>query len=75
MISYQILEHKQIFRPGKYFPQCHASTLEILPDGTITAAWFAGKHEKNPDVAIWFSRYENGIWSVPRNVADKENVA
>ena len=51
-------------------PQCHASTVAELPNGTICAAWFGGTHEKNPDVCIWFSRRNNGIWEKPRCVAD-----
>ena len=51
-------------------PQCHASTLAELADGTLCAAWFGGTHEKNPDVGIWFSRRQNGIWEKPRCVAD-----
>jgi len=50
-------------------PECHASTLAEIPEGII-AAWFGGKHEKNPDVGIWVSRYENGSWTKPVEVAD-----
>ena len=46
-------------------PQCHASTLAELPDGTLVAAWFGGSHEKNRDVGIWFSRREKTGWSKP----------
>lgn len=51
------------------FPSCHASTLEEIPGGLI-AAWFGGKHEKNPDVGIWTSRFQNGKWSEPIEVAN-----
>ncbi len=51
-------------------PQCHASTVAELSDGTVCAAWFGGTHEKNPDVGIWFSRRINGGWEKPRCVAD-----
>lgn len=30
----------------------HASTLEVLPDGTLAAAWFSGEHEEAPGCAI-----------------------
>jgi SSS family solute:Na+ symporter len=50
-------------------PQCHASTLAEIPGGII-AAWFGGRHEKNPDVGIWISRLEQGSWTDPVEVAD-----
>jgi predicted neuraminidase len=50
-------------------PECHASTMAEIPGGVI-AAWFGGQHEKNPDVGIWVSRYENGSWTKPVEVAD-----
>jgi len=50
-------------------PECHASTLAEIPEGII-AAWFGGKHEKNPDVGIWVSRYVDSSWTEPVEVAD-----
>ncbi len=52
-----------------WFPSCHASTIEETNDGLI-AAWFGGTHEKNPDVGIWVSRYTNGKWTKPVEVAN-----
>lgn len=44
----------------------HASTLAMLPDGRIAAAWFGGTKEKNPDVEIWCSlRTTDGRWTKP----------
>ena len=43
-------------------PQCHASTIVETPSGLV-AAWFAGTHEKNPDVGIWVSRHVDGKWT------------
>jgi len=51
-------------------PQCHASTLAQLPDGTLVAAWFGGSHEKNSDVGIWFSRREKNGWTRPVELVD-----
>lgn len=51
------------------FPQCHASTIEETPHGLV-AAWFGGKHEKNPDVGIWVSRYDGKKWSPVEEVAN-----
>lgn len=58
-----------IFKEGKYFPQCHASTLLHLRNGQFLAAWFAGKEEKNDDVGIWLSRRVKGKWDAPKQVA------
>lgn len=51
------------------FPSCHASTLAEIKNGLI-AAWFGGTYEKNPDVGIWVSRFENGKWTIPLEVAN-----
>ena len=50
-------------------PACHAPTIAALPD-RLVAAWFAGSHEKNPDVGIWCAINRNGAWEAPRQVAD-----
>lgn len=73
-MDYRIIDHQHIFETGAHFPQCHASTLCLLPDGSVAAAWFGGTHEKAPDVAIWFSKRTNGVWSEPVKAADKENI-
>lgn len=70
----QVICHQHIFASETYFRQCHASTVCVLPDDTVGAAWFGGDHEKAPDVAIWFSKKEHGVWSEPVKVADRENV-
>ena len=51
------------------FPECHASTIVETPSGLV-AAWFGGKHEKNPDVGIWVARREGNSWSLPVEVAN-----
>lgn len=51
------------------FPECHASTLAETRGGLV-AAWFGGTKEKHPDVGIWVSRYENGRWTTPVEVAN-----
>ncbi len=52
------------------FPECHASTIAQTTDGTLVAAWFGGKHEKNPDVGIWFARKQGGKWTTPVEVVN-----
>lgn len=54
---------------NKPTPQCHASTIVETPSGLV-AAWFAGTHEKNPDVGIRVSRRLDGKWSTSVEVAD-----
>ena len=73
-ISYQVLEHQHIFEEKRWFLQCHASTICRLPDGTLGVAWFAGSHEKAPDVAIWFSKKRENGWSDPVKIADREGI-
>lgn len=50
-------------------PECHASTVLPLPDGTVLAAWFGGTRESTGDVDIWVSRFENGEWSKPYRIS------
>lgn len=70
----KIINKEFIFEQEKFFPQCHGSTLAILENGDIVASWFGGTHEKHPDVAIWLSRRQNGKWSDPVKIADKEDI-
>ena len=51
------------------FQQCHGSTIEILPDGSIVVAWFAGTREGHPDTSIWLCKQQNGVWSKPYVIA------
>lgn len=50
-------------------PQCHASTIIETPSGMV-AAFFAGTHEKNPDVGIRVARLVDGKWTRPVEVAN-----
>ncbi len=50
-------------------PQCHASTIVETPSGFV-AAWFGGRHERNPDVGIWVSLHDGKAWSKPVEVAN-----
>jgi predicted neuraminidase len=65
-----IIKSEFIYKPEEVsFPSCHASTIAETDEGLV-AAWFGGKHEKNPDVGIWISRFVNGKWTVPVEVAN-----
>ncbi len=52
------------------FQSCHASTLAVLPDHKIIAAWFAGKQEGSPDVSIWTAVMDKDVWSLPKETAN-----
>jgi predicted neuraminidase len=64
-----VLKSEFIFATGSVaFAQCHASTIAETKDGLV-AAWFGGSGEGHRDVGIWFSRFENGQWTPPVEVA------
>ncbi len=51
------------------YPSCHASTIAETRKGLL-AAWFGGKHEGAPDVAIYAARRDKHGWTTPEKVAD-----
>jgi predicted neuraminidase len=51
------------------FPSCHATTIVETKDG-LAAAWFGGTAERNPDVCIYLSRFADGHWTTPVEVAN-----
>ena len=63
-----IVKSEFIFQQAP-FPQCHAATI-AESQGTLIAAWFGGKHERNPDVDIWLSRLVKGRWTKPVEVVN-----
>ncbi len=69
------MEKQFIFEDDRPFRSCHASTLAILQNGDVLAAWFGGSYEKASDVAIWMSRRSGDAWSVPYKIADEEGIA
>ncbi len=66
----KILKSEFIFEQGKYFAQCHASSIEEAKNGNLLTTWFAGSHEGNQDVRIWGSIYDGNKWSEPQVWAD-----
>lgn len=57
--------YEHVFGDDRPFPQCHASTMIGLDNGSYLLAWFAGSHEKNKDVGIWMADGQPGKWSRP----------
>lgn len=57
-------------------PECHASNLVKLADGSLAAAWFSGTKEGADDVVIRFSRQLPGTrqWSRPVTIAAHPGV-
>ena len=51
------------------FPSVHSATIAETPTGLVTA-FFGGTKERNPDVEIYVSRFENEKWSAPESVAN-----
>lgn len=64
-----------VFEDDRPFKSCHASTIVQTKSGDLLCAWFAGKSEKNPSVAIWLSRYTQGAWGIPIRVAKVDATA
>lgn len=54
---------------NKPTPECHASTIVETPSGMVSA-FFAGTHERNPDVGIRVSRLVDGKWTWPEEVVN-----
>lgn len=64
-----------IFKDSEFFPQCHASTIAEMTNGSYISAWFAGSRESNPDTAIWSSTMHDEKWSDPEVIAKVGPVA
>jgi predicted neuraminidase len=64
-----------LFAPGSApFPECHASTVVVLKNDELMAAWFGGTKEGAPDVAIWGARRVGGVWSAPVELEREKGV-
>ena len=68
-IKVEVLQTGFIYESAP-FPECHASSIVELGDGKMMATWFGGTEEKDPDVTIWLSVYENGKWGDVWEIAD-----
>ena len=73
-MDFDIKNKEHIFEPGRFFKQCHASTLIVLKNDELLAAWFGGTHEKHRDTAIWTSKRLEGKWTDPVKTADEEDI-
>lgn len=64
-----------VFHDERPFAQCHASTVVQAANGDLLCAWFGGTKEKDPDVAIWYSRFSDGAWTPPARAAKVNETA
>lgn len=64
-----VLKSEFIFESAP-FPSCHATTIVEPAGGGLVAAWFGGTREGNADVGIWSSRFADGKWTAPSEVAN-----
>jgi predicted neuraminidase len=55
-------------------PSAHASTLTALKGDELLALWWAGSRESGPDVKVYASRWNDGKWSSPHEVASRESL-
>jgi predicted neuraminidase len=70
-LGFEVRLQEHLFEDEVPFDSCHASTLIVLPDGHILAAWFGGTREGADDVAIWLSRRDEDGWKEPVKIADE----
>ena len=50
-------EERLIFKEIEGFPEHHASTITVLPDGNLLAAWYSCDYEGAINEAIFYSRF------------------
>lgn len=55
-------------------PAAHASALAALPGDDLLAFWWAGERESGADVKVYVARWDDGRWSPPRAVVDRDNL-
>lgn len=70
----KLIRQQFIFDDPTPTPECHASTIVRLDDGSLIAAWFAGTKEGAEDVMIWVSICRDGVWGEPRCVTDEQGI-
>lgn len=58
-----------------YLPAAHSSSFATLPNGDLTAFWFAGTKEGAPDVKIWHSIYHDHSWSIATPLVDPRMIS
>ena len=57
------------------YKDSHASTIELLPDGRLAAAWFSGEKEEASGCAIVFSRLNGTSWSKAATLSKRDGYS
>jgi len=70
----KLIRQEFIFDQNAPTPECHASTVAVLENGRLAAAWFGGTKEAAKDVAIWVSLRDEQGWSDPVCVSDEPGI-
>jgi predicted neuraminidase len=55
-------------------PSAHASSMAPMADGSVIAFWWAGSRESGPDVKVYASRFHDGVWNQPWEVASRDTL-
>ena len=75
MIMILSAKKEYVFAVDSITKSCHASTVLPITDGSVLAAWFGGKHEKDNSVEIYTAiRSPEGEWTCPTCVSEKDAV-
>lgn len=68
LIQTGLIKSESIAEPFP-LPFNHASSVVETREGLLVA-WAAGLQERASDVSIWLSRFEDGAWTRPAEIAD-----
>lgn len=71
----EALFRTETINDGSPHAKAHSATLAELADGSLVAAWYAGRGEGTSDVAIYLSKHSTeGEWSEPVAIMTRERV-
>ncbi len=59
----------QIINPDASYPQSHSSSIAEVTPGQLVATWFAGVHERHPEVTIYVAHWDGERWGPAQAVA------
>lgn len=63
-----IIFESSIIPQAKFLQTAHSATIVALANEKLIALWFAGTREGAPDVKIYSSFYQSGIWSPAKSI-------
>lgn len=66
----------ETINPGQDVPMVHVASLAELPEGMLSAVWYGGSRECEPDVKIYYSEQgPSGPWAAPRVIMTRDQAA